>query len=64
MSKFYSKMGKCTGKRKHIYIDHMRDQLNPTCKIHSLGHSSNKCKVLKYFGTEYAKGRDFKKHRK
>ena len=53
-------MDNCIYKSKQRYADHTRDWPKPTCLIHDLGHSSYECKVLKYFGTKYAKGRNFK----
>ena len=59
LSKIYSNMDNCIYKSKQRYADHTRDWPKPTCLIHDLGHSSYECKVLKYFGTKYEKGRPF-----
>ena len=60
LSTTYSDIGKRTVKRKKGYIDHPRDRSKLTCLINGLINSSDECKVLKYFGTKYAKGRPFK----
>ena len=55
----YSNIGKHSGKRKKRYVDRPMGGPRLTCIIYGPGYSSGKCKVLDYFGTKYAKGRNF-----
>ena len=59
LSNNYSEMSKSTEGAK-IHADHPKDRPKPTCLIHGPGHSSDECKVLRDFGSRYAKSRPTK----
>ena len=47
-------MGESAGKPQKRYVDILKIE-SKTCRIHGLGHSYDKCKVLGDFGTKYDK---------
>ena len=49
-------MGYSAGKNRKRYVDRPSVKYK-TCLIHDTSHFSDRCKVLGYFGTKYAKGR-------
>ena len=53
-------MSKYAVKRNQIYVHHTSYLYKLTCLIFFPGNSSDKCKVLNYFGSKYTKGRNFK----
>ena len=57
-------MGKLSGKRNQRYVYPPRDIYKLTCIIHGFGHSSDECKLIKYFSTKYATVGSFKQIRK
>ena len=54
-------MSKPSGKLKQRYLYRPRYKSKPTCTFHGPGNSSDKCKVLNYFGYKYTKIRLTKK---
>ena len=48
-------MSDSAGKIRKSYVDHPKDRSKLTCIIHGPGNSSNECKVLRNFGSEYSK---------
>ena len=50
------------GKRRNIYVDQLKGKSKPTCLINEPGYSSYECKVLRDFGSNYAKSRPTKDH--
>ena len=53
-------MSESTGKHRKRYVDYPKGNSKPTCLINGPGHSSDKCKLLGYFGSQYAKSRPTK----
>ena len=56
------KKGQSAGKRRKIHVDSPTGK-SKICLIHGPGHSSEECKVLGYFRTNYANSRHNKYHR-
>ena len=53
-------MSESSDKRRKSYVDHPKDRSKLTCIIHGPGTSSDECKVLRNFGSEYSKRRPAK----
>ena len=56
MSNTYSEIIESYGKQRKRYVYNPKDRSKPTCLVHVPGHSSEECKVLGDFGSNYAKG--------
>ena len=60
LSNTYSEISESYGKCRKGYVDHMKDISKLNCLIHEPVHSSDECKVLGYFGSEYSRRRPTK----
>ena len=52
LSNTYSEMSESSEKRRKTYVDNPKGKSKPTCLIHGPGHSPDKYKVLRDFGSE------------
>ena len=56
----YSETSERAVNTRNRYVDHLKDISKPTWPIHGPGHSSDECKVLGDFGSNYSKSRHTK----
>ena len=57
-------MSESAGRLRKSYVDHPKDRSKLICIIHGPGNSSEECKVLGNFGSNYSKRRPAKDCRK